>query len=138
GRARIDHAHSCGSGALHRAGWRGDGREHRRLRPRTGRLPAPARMAEGTLLDLDLDAAVADLATRFRAALDPPPQAGVTLDAATVRSRFEEPLPERGQPLETILAELEERAAGGLAGGTGGRYFGYVTGGSLPAAAIAE
>jgi glutamate/tyrosine decarboxylase-like PLP-dependent enzyme len=95
-------------------------------------------MAEGTLVGVDLDAAVADLASRFRAALEPPQQAGVTLDAATVRSRFEEPLPERGQPLETILAELEERAAGGLAGGTGGRYFGYVTGGSLPAAAIAE
>ena len=41
-------------------------------------------------------------------------------------------------PLEAILGELEARSAGGLAGGTGGRYFGYVTGGSLPAAAIVE
>jgi glutamate/tyrosine decarboxylase-like PLP-dependent enzyme len=37
-----------------------------------------------------------------------------------------------------VLAELDSRAAGGLAGSTGGRYLGYVTGASLPAAAIAE
>ena len=62
----------------------------------------------------------------------------MTLDATELRACFDEPLPERGQPLETILAELEQRSTGGLAGGTGGRYFGYVTGGSLPAAAIVE
>ena len=86
----------------------------------------------------ELDAAVADLAQRFRAALEPPVQAGVTLDEATLRARFDEPLPEQGVPLESVLAELEDRAAGGLAGGTGGRYFGYVTGAALPAAAIVE
>jgi aromatic-L-amino-acid decarboxylase len=40
--------------------------------------------------------------------------------------------------VEEILAQLDERSAGGLAGSTGGRYFGYVTGASLPAAAIVE
>jgi glutamate/tyrosine decarboxylase-like PLP-dependent enzyme len=97
-------------------------------------------MAEGTVAGVvpDLDAAVEDFAARFRAALEPPAQAGVTLDARELRARFDEPLPERGQPLETILADLEERAAGGLAGSTGGRYFGYVTGAALPAAAIVE
>jgi glutamate/tyrosine decarboxylase-like PLP-dependent enzyme len=88
--------------------------------------------------DAGLDAAVRDFAARFRAALDPPAQAGITLDRAAVAARFDEPLPERGTELETILSELEDRSAGGLAGGTGGRYFGYVTGGSLPAAAIVE
>jgi glutamate/tyrosine decarboxylase-like PLP-dependent enzyme len=91
-----------------------------------------------SLTRVDLDAAVRDLADRFRAALEPPAQAGVTLDRATLAARFDEPLPERGLPLESILGELEERARGGLAGGTGGRYFGYVTGGALPAAAIVE
>jgi glutamate/tyrosine decarboxylase-like PLP-dependent enzyme len=95
-------------------------------------------MAERTLVGVDLDAAVADFAERFRAALEPPAQAGVTLDVAELRARFDEPLPRHGQPVETILADLEQRAAGGLAGGTGGRYFGYVTGGALPAAAIVE
>ena len=86
----------------------------------------------------DLDAAVRDFAERFRAALDPPAQAGVTIDRAELAARFDEPLPEHGVPLETILGDLEARSAGGLAGGTGGRYFGYVTGGALPAAAIVE
>ena len=86
----------------------------------------------------DLDAAVEDLAERFRSALEPPLRATAELDAATLRERFDEPLPERGMPVEAVLAQLVERSAGGLAGSTGGRYFGYVTGASLPAAAIAE
>ena len=88
--------------------------------------------------ETELDAAVRDLADRFRAALEPPAHAGITLDRAAVAAPFDEPLPEQGVPLETILAELERRSTGGLAGGTGGRYFGYVTGGALPAAAIVE
>jgi glutamate/tyrosine decarboxylase-like PLP-dependent enzyme len=87
---------------------------------------------------VDLDAAVADLATRFRAALEPPLRAAAELDSETLHARFAEPLPEEGLPVEAILAQLDERSAGGLAGSTGGRYFGYVTGAALPAAAIAE
>src|SRR5919108_1333388 len=86
----------------------------------------------------DLDAAVADLAARFRSALDPPPRAGAELDASELRARFDEPLPETGMPAERVLAELAERCDGGLAGSTGGRFFGFVTGAALPAAAIAE
>jgi glutamate/tyrosine decarboxylase-like PLP-dependent enzyme len=85
-----------------------------------------------------LDEAVRDLAARFRAALEPPPLAGVTVDAATLRARFDEPLPEHGIPVQSVLGELAERADAGLAGGTGGRHFGYVTGAALPAAAIVE
>ena len=90
------------------------------------------------MADRQLDAAVQDFAERFRAALDPPAQAGVTIDRSELAARFDEPLPEHGMPVDAILADLEARSAGGLAGGTGGRYFGYVTGGSLPAAAIVE
>src|SRR5204862_7438962 len=57
---------------------------------------------------------------------------------ATLAARFDEPLPEQGAPLESILGELDERSRDGLAGATGGRYFGYVTGGALPASAIVE
>ena len=85
-----------------------------------------------------LDRAVADLAARFRAALDPPPRAAVTLGAAEVRQRVEGPLPETGLPLETVLGALVERVEPGLAGTTGGRYLGYVTGGVLPSAAVAH
>jgi glutamate/tyrosine decarboxylase-like PLP-dependent enzyme len=41
-------------------------------------------------------------------------------------------------PIERLLAELEERVAPGLTGSTGPRYFGYVTGGVLPGAALAQ
>ena len=85
-----------------------------------------------------LDAAVTDLAERFRAALDAPAHAGVSIGPAAMRARLEEPLPERGIPVEEILGELEERVRPGLPGTTGGRYFGYVTGGLLPGAAIAQ
>jgi aromatic-L-amino-acid/L-tryptophan decarboxylase len=94
--------------------------------------------AAGLSVDADLDAAVRDLAERFRQALEPPAQAGVTVDRGTLLEQVDEPLPERGMPVENVLGELEHRVAGGLAGGTGGRYFGYVTGGALPAAAIVE
>ena len=86
----------------------------------------------------DLDAAVADLATRFLSALQPPARAAAELDPARLRGRFDEPLPEDGMPVERVLGELAERCDGGLAGSTGGRFFGFVTGAALPAAAIAE
>jgi glutamate/tyrosine decarboxylase-like PLP-dependent enzyme len=95
-------------------------------------------MAQAEVRGVALDAAVADLAERFRAALEPPLRAAGDADAVTLRARFDEPLPEDGMPVDEILAQLDERSAGGLAGSTGGRYFGYVTGGTLPAAAIAE
>jgi glutamate/tyrosine decarboxylase-like PLP-dependent enzyme len=86
----------------------------------------------------NLDAAIADLATRFRRALDPPPRAAAALDVNELHARFDEPLPETGMPVERVLGELAERCDGGLAGSTGGRFFGFVTGATLPAAAIAE
>jgi glutamate/tyrosine decarboxylase-like PLP-dependent enzyme len=93
----------------------------------------------GALTDeTDLDAAVGDFAKRFRAALAPPVTAGVSIDRDALAARFDEPLPEHGVALETILGELERRSADGLAGGTGGRYFGYVTGASLHSATIVE
>lgn len=85
-----------------------------------------------------LDRAVADLAERFRAALEDPPWAGVDLDADEVRARVAEPLPATGLAVDDVLAELVERVRPGLAGTTGGRFLGYVTGGVLPAAAVAQ
>jgi aromatic-L-amino-acid/L-tryptophan decarboxylase len=86
----------------------------------------------------EADAAVEAFAKRLRVALESPEQAAVTVDAATLRAQLEEPLPEHGVPPEDVLDELEERTRGGLAGSTGGRYFGYVTGAALPAAVLAE
>jgi glutamate/tyrosine decarboxylase-like PLP-dependent enzyme/mannose-6-phosphate isomerase-like protein (cupin superfamily) len=86
----------------------------------------------------ELDAAVADLARRFRDALEPPFRAGADVDAATMRALLDEQLPERGTALVDVLGALVERVEPGLAGTTGGRYLGYVTGGLLPSAAIAQ
>src|SRR5437764_2463736 len=88
--------------------------------------------------NLELDAAVDQLARSFRRALDDPLRATASLDARTLRERFDEELPQSGSPPDEVLRELEAKSDAGLAGGTGGRYFGYVTGGTLPAAAIVE
>ncbi|HZC29011.1 MAG TPA: aminotransferase class V-fold PLP-dependent enzyme, partial [Gaiellaceae bacterium] len=89
-------------------------------------------------VDAEVDAAVDAFAARLRAALEPPAAAAVTVDSATLRAQLDEPLPEEGLPVERVVDELERRTRGGLAGGTGGRYFGYVTGAALPAAVLAE
>jgi glutamate/tyrosine decarboxylase-like PLP-dependent enzyme len=86
----------------------------------------------------ELEAALATLAVQFRDALAPPDHAGVDVDAPTLREQLAEPLPERGIPLTDVLPELVERVTPGLGGTTGGRYLGYVTGGLLPAGAIAQ
>jgi glutamate/tyrosine decarboxylase-like PLP-dependent enzyme len=86
----------------------------------------------------ELEAALAGLTTRFREAFVPPDHAGVEVDAETLRAQLAEPLPEHGLPLAAVLPELVERVSPGLGATTGGRYLGYVTGGLLPAGAIAQ
>ena len=95
-------------------------------------------MDAGCGTPVDLDAAVDQLARSFRRALDEPERATARLDVRTLRERFEEPLPQNGASPADVLKDLEAKTNGGLAGGTGGRYFGYVTGGVLPAAAVVE
>ena len=70
------------------------------------------------MADRQLDAAVQDFAERFRAALDPPAQAGVTIDRAELAARFDEPLPEHGMPVDAILG----RPRGALCGRPRGRH----------------
>jgi glutamate/tyrosine decarboxylase-like PLP-dependent enzyme len=86
----------------------------------------------------DLDGLVADLAWRIRCALEPPDRATASADAATIRALLDEPLPEHGVALDGLLEDLERRTGPGLAGTTGPRYFGFVTGGLLPGAALAQ
>ena len=88
--------------------------------------------------DVELDNAVAELASRFRAALDEPSRMGIDLGVGEIRRNLDETLPETGMPAHAVLRELVDRTAPGLVGSTGSRYFGYVTGGVLPAAAIAQ
>ena len=86
----------------------------------------------------ELEAALESLAGYFREALEPPAFSGVSVDARTLREQLTEPLPESGMPLAAVLPELVERVTPGLGATTGGRHLGYVTGGLLPAGAIAQ
>ncbi len=52
--------------------------------------------------------------------------------------RFEEPLPEAPCDPETVLALLDEAGSPAAVGSAGRRYFGFVTGGVLPASLAAQ
>ena len=70
-------------------------------------------------------------ARRYLAALDsravaPSPEALAAL------ARFDGPLPERASSPDRVLAELDELGSPATVASAGRRYFGFVTGGSLP------
>src|SRR5579863_9354775 len=55
-----------------------------------------------------------------------------------LRARLAGPLPERPTPSREVIAELADAAEPGLVASPGGRYFGFVIGGSTPAALAAD
>ena len=57
-----------------------------------------------------------------------------TVDVQTLRQRLNKPLADSGLPPEQVVTELVKDVEGGLLGSAGGRFFGWVIGGSLPAA----
>ncbi len=61
-------------------------------------------------------------------------------DAAALAalSAFDEALPEQGAPAEETIAMLDRYGSPASIASTGGRYFGFVTGGALPAALGAD
>ena len=61
-----------------------------------------------------------------------------TADLAQLRARFDRPLPEGGTNPVQVIEELVRDAEGGILGSAGGRFFGWVIGGSLPAALAAD
>jgi glutamate/tyrosine decarboxylase-like PLP-dependent enzyme len=69
--------------------------------------------------------------------LDQAPVA-TTADLATLRSRLCKPLTKEGMPPEQVVAELANDVDGGLISSAGGRFFGWVIGGSVPAAVAAD
>ena len=83
----------------------------------------------------------------FRQAADHAADFLETLDTRPVRDQAEAeelyaslggPLPENGLDDRAVLAELVEASDPGLVASQSGRYFGFVVGGSLPAATAAD
>jgi glutamate/tyrosine decarboxylase-like PLP-dependent enzyme len=63
---------------------------------------------------------------------------GATVDLETLRGRLGKPLAEHGVAADAVIDELARDASAGLLGSAGGRFFGWVIGGSLPAAIGAD
>jgi len=59
-------------------------------------------------------------------------------ELAHLRSRFDRALPQAGTDPVEVIDELVRDAEGGIVGSTTGRFFGWVIGGSLPAALAAD
>lgn len=78
-----------------------------------------------------------DHAFSFLRNLDRAP-VGATVELHTLRERLNRPLADSGLPPEQVITELVADVEGGLLGSAGGRFFGWVIGGSLPAALAAD
>lgn len=61
-----------------------------------------------------------------------------TVDLGTLRARINKPLARAGVSPEQVISDLAEDVAGGLLGSAGGRFYGWVIGGALPAAVGAD
>jgi len=61
-----------------------------------------------------------------------------TVELATLRERINQPLARAGVAPEQVIRDLATDVAGGLLGSAGGRFFGWVIGGALPAAVGAD
>jgi glutamate/tyrosine decarboxylase-like PLP-dependent enzyme len=63
---------------------------------------------------------------------------GASASAEALRLQLSKPLLEDGMPADVVVSELARDVVGGLHGSAGGRFFGWVIGGSLPAALAAD
>ncbi len=63
---------------------------------------------------------------------------GATADLSTLRERLGRPLAEQGIAAEQAIADLVADVADGITGSAGGRFFGWVIGGAVPAAVAAD
>jgi glutamate/tyrosine decarboxylase-like PLP-dependent enzyme len=79
----------------------------------------------------------ADRAIEHLSRLDEPPVAPVDPEEA-LRAALDVDLPDRGVDAAQVVADLADGVSPGLVKSAGGRYFGFVTGGGLPAALAAD
>lgn len=79
----------------------------------------------------------AEMGLEFLAGLDER-HVGPRSDAATLLQRFPADLPEQGMDPTAVIEELASVVDPGVVASAGPRYFGFVIGGQLPAAAAAD
>ena len=60
------------------------------------------------------------------------------VDLATLRRRLAKPLDDSGLPAEAVVEDLVKDVEGAILGSASGRFFGWVIGGTLPAALAAD
>src|SRR5579859_5182706 len=82
-------------------------------------------------------AAAADLARTYLDGLDERP-VGAREDGASIHHRLAGPMPDAGREPVAVIRELAAAVDPGLVASGGPRYFGFVIGGQLPAAAGAD
>ena len=63
---------------------------------------------------------------------------GASTDAAAMRAALAVPLPEQGEPAARVVEALARNADPGIVASGGPRFFGFVIGGSVPAALAAD
>ena len=83
-------------------------------------------------LELALEKSIAHLASLDQSSV------AATADLITLRSRLAKPLAPSGLAPQQVIEELVRDVEGGLLGSAGGRFFGWVIGGSLPSALAAD
>jgi glutamate/tyrosine decarboxylase-like PLP-dependent enzyme len=64
--------------------------------------------------------------------------AAAAVDLHTLRERLNHPFTPQGVPPEQVISELIQDVEGGIIGSPGGRFYGWVVGGTLPAAMAAD
>jgi len=85
----------------------------------------------------ELLALTAELAADFLESLDERP-VFPSASADELRERLGGPLPEEPTAARTVVSELAADADGGIVAMAGGRYFGFVIGGAVPASLAAD
>ena len=96
-----------------------------------------ARLATPTAVDPALLERTTELAVEFLRGLPERP-VKAPADLETLRHELGGPLPGQGEAPGLVIEELARRADGGLVATPGPRFFGFVIGGSLPAALAAD